>query len=91
MLVSSSDIALYVDVEVADDHGDVVVVAVVMVDGVVVVDDETAKRRWYTKMHYDGVAYVGDAPYGCQRMSSAMSPPVLPRPKEAHLAHIDFA
>ena len=42
-------------------------------------------------MRYYGVADMDDAPRGCQRVSSAMSPPVLPRPEEAHRAHIGFA
>lgn len=33
-------------------------------------------------MRYDGAADVDDAPFGCQRVSSAMSPPVLPGPEE---------
>ena len=78
------------------DHGDVAVVEVamvevVMVDGVVVVDDEAAQSWRRKKMRYDGAADVDDAPCGCQRVSSAMSPPVLPRPEEAHRAHIGFA
>ena len=74
-----------VDVEVAG-QGDVAVV-----DGVVVVDDEAAQSRRRKKMRYDGAADVDDAPCGCQRVPSAMSPPVLPRPEEAHRAHIGFA
>ena len=62
-----------------------------MVDGVVVVDDEAAQSRRRKKMRYDGAADVDDAPCGCQRVPSAMSPPVLPRPEEAHRAHIEFA
>ena len=42
-------------------------------------------------MRYDRAANVDDTPCGCQRMPSAMSPPVLPRPEEAHRAHIGFA
>lgn len=81
---------MYVDVEVTD-HGYVVVVEVVMVYGVVVVDDETAQSRWHTKMRYDRVADVGDAPCERRRVPSTMSPPVLPRPKETHRAHTDFS
>jgi hypothetical protein len=77
-------------VEVAD-HSDVAVVEVVVVDGVVVVDDVAAQSRRRKKMRYDGAADVDDAPCGCQRVSLAMSPPVLPRPEEAHRAHIGFA
>ena len=65
-----------------------------MVDGVVVVDDEAAQSRRRKQMRYivdDGDAVVDDAPCGCQRVPSTMSPPVLPRPEEAHLAHIGFA
>ena len=81
---------IVINVEVAD-HGDVAVAEVVMVDGVVVVDDEAAQSRRHKKMRYDGAADVDDAPCGCQRVPSVMSPPVLPRPEEAHRAHIDFA
>ena len=73
------------------DHGDVAVVEVVVIDGVVIMDDEAAQSRRHKKMRYDGAADVDDAPCECQRVSSAMSPPVLPRPDEAHRAHIDFA
>ena len=62
-----------------------------MVDGVVVVDDEAAQNLRRKKMRSDGDADVDDAPCGCQRVPSAMSPPVLPRPEEAHRAHIGFA
>ena len=78
------DVVVYVDVDVA-------VVEVVVVDGVVVMDDETAQSRRRKKMHYDGAADVDDAPCGCQRVPSAMSPPVLPRPEETYRAHIGFA
>ena len=74
-----------VDVEVAG-QGDVAVV-----DDVVVVDDETAQSRRHKKMRYDGAADVDDAPCGCQRVPSVMSPSILPRPEEAHRAHIGFA
>ena len=50
-----------VDVEVAG-HGDVAVVKVVVVDGVVVVDDEAAQNRTRKKMRYDGAADVDDTP-----------------------------
>ena len=62
-----------------------------MVDGVVVVDDEVAQSLEAQKMRYDGAADVKDAPCGCQRVPSVMSPPVFPRPEEAHGAHIGFA
>ena len=54
-----------VDVEVAG-QGDVAVV-----DGVIVVDDETAQSRRRKKMRYDGAADVDDAPCGCQRVPSS--------------------
>ena len=79
------DQAINVDVEVAD-HDDVAVV-----NGVVVVDDEAAQSRRRKKMRYDGAADVDDATCGCQRVPSVMSPPILPRPEEAHRAHIGFA
>ena len=78
------DVVVCVDVDVA-------VVEVVVVDGVVVVDDEAAQSWRRKKMRYDGAADVDDTSCGCQRVSSAMSPPVLPRPEEAHRAHIGFA
>ena len=62
-----------------------------MVDGVVVVDDEAAQSRRRKKTRSDGAADMDDAPCGCQRVPSAMSPPILPRPEEAHRAHIGFA
>ena len=74
-----------VDVEVAG-QGDVAVV-----DGVGVVDDEAAQSWRRKKKRYDRAADVDGALCGCQRMPSAMSPPVLPRPEEAHRAHIGFA
>ena len=74
-----------VDVEVAG-QGDVAVV-----DGVVVVDDEAAQSWRRKKMRYDGAADVDDTSCRCQRVSSAMSPPILPRPEEAHRTHIGFA
>ena len=77
-----------VDVEVAG-QGDVAVV-----DGVVIADDEAAQSRRRKKMRYavdDGAAVVDSAPCGCQRVPSAMSPPVLPGPEETHQAHIGFA
>ena len=43
------------------------------------------------KMRYDGAADVDDAPCGCQRVPSTMSPLVLPRPEAAHRAYICFA
>ena len=42
-------------------------------------------------MRYDGAADVDNARCGCQRVPSAMSPTVLPRPEKAHRAHIGFA
>lgn len=42
-------------------------------------------------MHCDGAADVDDTPCGCQRVSSVMSPPVLPGPEETHRTHIGFA
>ena len=42
------------------------------------------------EMRYDGAADVDDAPCGCQRVSSAISPLVLPGPEETHRAHIGF-
>ena len=62
-----------------------------MVDDVVVVNDEATQSRRRKNMRYDGAADVDDAPCGCQRVSSAMSPPVLPRPEEAQRAHTGFA
>ena len=41
-------------------------------------------------MRYDGATDVDDAPCGCQRVSSAISPLVLPGPEETHRAHIGF-
>ena len=84
------DQAINVDVGVAD-HVDVAVVDVLVVDGVVVVDDEAAQSWRRKKKRYDEAADVDDAPYGCQRVPSAMSPSVLPRPEETHRAHIGFA
>ena len=82
--MSCCRLAINVDVEVPG-HDDVAVVEVVVVDGVVVMDDEAAQSRRRKKLLYvvdNGVAVVDDAPCGCQRVSSAMSPPVLPGPKE---------
>lgn len=62
-----------------------------MVDGVVVVDDEAAQNLRRKKMRSDGAADMDDAPCGCQRVPSAMSPPFLPRSEETHRAHIGFA
>ena len=83
------DVVVCVDVDVADH--DVAVVEIIVVDGVVVMNDEAAQSRRRKKMRYGGAADVDDTPCGCQRVSSAMSPPVLPRPEKAHRAHVGFA
>ena len=65
-----------------------------MIDVVVIVDDEAAQSRRRKKMRYvvdDGAAVLDGAPCRCQRVPSAMSPPVLPGPEETHPAHIGFA
>jgi hypothetical protein len=78
-------IALYVNIEVADH--DLAVVEVVVVNDVVSSWMMKPHKERGTKMRYrvyDGAAVLDDRPCGCQRVSSAMSPSILPGREETH-------